>query len=176
VSGRSIVAVANDTVAILAVCREIGMSVPGDVPHGRSVKVYCPFGPVYHVDHGVETAFRVYPHSNSAFCFAGCGYFSPVRLFADARDLNRQEAARQLLDLAGYKPVDLAAAWEHVQSPERYVDQSSLAEALKVGASSVRPARRRRADEVPGAAAPGEVGGGREPVARSREDGHEANT
>lgn len=129
---RSVVAVANERVSIIAVCREIGVSLPDGVPEQRSVKVHCPFGAFYHADGGMETALRVYPSTNSAYCFAGCGYFSPVWLFAQARDLSSREAALQLLDGIGYRPLDLIAQWDQAREPTEAIDKDSLSEALKV--------------------------------------------
>jgi hypothetical protein len=138
VRDRSVVAVANEMVNITVVCHEIGVAIP-EIAEGKSAKVHCPFGAVYHSDHGMETAFRVYPSTNSAFCFAGCGYFSPVYLYAQAFDITTMESATRLLDLIGYKPLSLVDAWAKVSAPPERIDQSSLAEALKVYCSRIDP-------------------------------------
>jgi hypothetical protein len=138
VSGRvgsaragSVVSVAREQVSILTVCRLVGMSVP-DSFQGGSVKVSCPFGWVNHPDGGHESAFRIYPSSNSAWCFVCQEYYDSPKLYAAVRDITREEAAVVLLDEVGYKPLDLAHLWEQVSRPPVVLDTSSLAEALKV--------------------------------------------
>lgn len=145
--GRSLVGVANEQVSILFVASAVGCSVPSEVP-GKSVKVFCPFG-VHHADLGQETAFRIYTESNSAYCFAGCGFYTPVRLYAQAFDLQPQDAAVSLLDLVGYRPLDLAHLWEKVASREPEPDTSALAEALKVWCGSQHPGWGERQFEEP---------------------------
>lgn len=63
---RSLVQVANDEISIIGVARMLGCHV-GDVIDVKSVKVHCPFG-FLHPDGGMETAFRIYPGTNSAYC------------------------------------------------------------------------------------------------------------
>ena len=60
---RSVVALANENVPILFVCRLISMDVPDDI-YGHSVKVVCPFAWAYHSDQGQEASFRIYPQTN----------------------------------------------------------------------------------------------------------------
>lgn len=130
-------AVANDLVPIATACQLIGMEIPEI--YGRSVKVRCPFGAVYHSDGGVDPAMRVYPDTNHAFCFAGCGAFSPVWLVRQAWGIDSQTAAAELLDRIGHKPVSLAQAWADVVSHEEPPDTVLLAEALKTYCARVVP-------------------------------------
>jgi hypothetical protein len=66
-------------------------------------KVYCPFG-MFHRDGGVDRALRVYPQSNTAYCFAGCGFIDPIRLFRLTYDLSPLEAAKRLVETYGEAP------------------------------------------------------------------------
>lgn len=129
---RSAVSIANDKVPIVLACRWIGMNIDDDIAYGRSsVKVHCPFGAVYHSDQGVEPSFRIYPDSNSAYCFACSTYYSPVWLVAMAWDVQPAEVAVALLERIGVKPVSLADAWAKAAEREVAPDHSLLSEALK---------------------------------------------
>lgn len=131
VKTRSPISIANEKVDIRTVCELIGMFVP-EIPDGKSVKLHCPFGSVYHRDQGVETAFRVYPSTNSCFCFACNEYFSPVGLAAKAWDLTFDAAADRLLEEIGYKPPSAEEAWNRLTNKqEATVDPTMLSVALK---------------------------------------------
>lgn len=133
------VAVANEMVAITTACRFVGMHVPDDIDYGRSMKVRCPFGEVYHSDSGAEAAMRVYIETNSAFCFR-CGVsYSPVKLAAQAWDLSFKDAAVELLERIGHKPVSLADAWLHASTRDTAPDRTMLGEALKMFCARVAP-------------------------------------
>jgi hypothetical protein len=136
---RSAVAIANEVVRIESVCQWIGVDLP-DVS-GRSVKVHCPFGVVYHVDHGAESAFRVYPDTNSAYCFACGTAYRPVSLAAQAwdRDGDRQGVALDLLDRVGFRPSSLAEEWTQVSTREPEIDRAALGLALQVFGERVSP-------------------------------------
>lgn len=136
---RSPVAIANDIVPIITACKLIGMSLPEDVGYRRSTKLYCPFGELYHVDQGVDRAFRIYIDSNSAFCFAGCGFFTPVSLAALAWDLDHWTAATEILDRVGHRPLSLAEAWAKASRWEEPPDDTSLREALQTYCRRVCP-------------------------------------
>lgn len=128
---------ANTQVPITLVCRKLGTWVP-DFDE-KSIKTYCPFGRFYHSDGGTTPAFRVYPGTNSVFCFAGCGYFSCVTLWASARDVHYEEAARVLLDLIGYRPRTLTEQWQDALEANTGVDQESLTEALRTWCATQTP-------------------------------------
>jgi len=139
VSRANPVALADEQVAIAAACRMIGMRVPESVDMGRPVKVHCPFGEVYHRDHGTETAFRIYPDSNHAYCFA-CGQrYGPVKLVALAWGISYRQAAAELLERAGIKPATMADLWAEVAHHEPAPDTTMLAEALKTYCQRVAP-------------------------------------
>lgn len=132
------IALANDKVGIDAVCRSLGMYLP-DYAVLSSYKTYCPFGAMYHADGGDSKAFRLYPESNTAFCFAGCGHFTPVRLTAFALDLSDSEAAQKLLDEVGYVEETIETKWAKLLEEDRTVDTDLLAEALKTYCSRIDP-------------------------------------
>lgn len=132
-----VVDLANEHVAILDVCRWVGMHVPSEVP--RSLKVRCPFGELAHSDHGVAPAFRIYPDTESAFCFV-CGFFSPVWLAASVWGVTSREAATMLLDRIGYKPLSLSALWsEVVVAAEPPADTTYLGLALRTYCDRINP-------------------------------------
>ncbi len=138
------VTVANENVSITMVCRLVGMDIPEDLAYGRNVKVWCPFGDVYHTDGGDEAAMRIYVESNSVYCFAGCGYFTPVSLAAHAWDLTRRAAARELLDRAGIVTAAPASVWQAALPHDEPVDHTLLAEALKTFCRRTVPGWERR--------------------------------
>ena len=130
---------ADEQVSIATACRLIGMQVPDAVDMGRPVKVRCPFGEIYHRDGGAETAFRIYPGSNHAYCFA-CGQrYGPVRLVAAAWGISTRQAAVELLDRSGIKPVTLADLWAEVAERTLRPDTTMLAEALKTYCARIDP-------------------------------------
>ncbi len=136
---RNPVALADEQVPITTACRLIGMYVPEAVDMGRSVKLRCPFGEIYHRDHGVEAAFRVYPESNHAWCFSCGQHYGPTRLVAQAWGISRLQAAAELLERAGIKPATLADLWAEVAHHEPAPDTTMLAEALKTFCRRVDP-------------------------------------
>jgi hypothetical protein len=115
------------------------MQLPEDVGSGRSRKVRCPFGDLYHSDGGVSAAMRIYPQSNTAYCFSCATHFTPVSLAAKAMDVDRRTAALRLLDDIGYRPLSLAAAWSHALRREPAPDKMLLAEALKTYCRRIDP-------------------------------------
>ncbi len=136
---RSPITLANEQVSIMLACSLIGMAVPEDVSYGRSVKVRCPFGEIYHRDGGLDPSFRIYPESNHAYCFACAMGYSPVWLVAQAWGITARQAAAELLERAGIKPVSLADAWAAVAAPDNLPDVTLLAEALKTYCARIAP-------------------------------------
>lgn len=124
---KSLIEEADERVSIVKVCRLIDMNVP----EGGYGKHRCPFGDVNHSDGGVEPSFRIYTETNSAYCFACRKYFSPVHLYAEAKDKRRSQAALDLLEFIGWKPVSRAQRWAEIIAPEVTVDLSMLALALR---------------------------------------------
>lgn len=104
-----------------------------------SMKIYCPWGNISHADGGNTRSMRVYTSSNSAWCFAGCGYFDPVRLVADHFEFDRAEAAEWMLREIGYVHPDYESVWESLMQETPKVDTASLAAALKVACSRMHP-------------------------------------
>lgn len=124
------IAIANEQVSIIKACNMIGMDIPDFSL--SSLKVYCPFGHLYHADEGRSRAMRIYPATNSAYCFAGCGYLSPVKLIAIDRDSSEQDAAEWLLEQIGWVPPDYVSQWEALTQTEfPQVNTVDLGEALK---------------------------------------------
>ena len=133
------VTVANEQVPIATALRMLGVELPEDFAMGRSRKVCCPFGEVYHSDHGVSPAMRVYPETNSAWCFSCSVYYTPVKVISQAMDVSFAVAATRLLDHIGYRPLDLAQAWRHASDFEPEPDKALLADALKTYCRRVCP-------------------------------------
>jgi hypothetical protein len=133
---KSLVEIANEEVSIFDACRMTGMDLP-DFEFG-SQKLYCPFGHLYHADEGMSKAFRVYPSSNSAYCFACVKYFSPVSITALDKDLSLEDAAELLLERNGYVPPDTDSRWAASADVET-VNADYLAEALKVACERMDP-------------------------------------
>ena len=127
---------ANEKVTITTAFSIIGAEVNH---YATSTKHYCPFGHIYHADGGSSKALRVYPETNSAWCFAGCGYFNPVKLIAMDKDISEEASAEFLLDFIGYVPPDYESTWDAMMSESPKVDTSALAEALKLACSRVSP-------------------------------------
>lgn len=133
----SAVELANARMTIIQACAEVGVDVP-DFSTG-SIKTYCPFGQVFHSDGGWSKAFRVYPASNSAHCFAGCGFFTPVKLIARANNWSDAEAAQVILEKTNYVPPDYASQWEALTQSGEAIDLDGLGEALKVACARMDP-------------------------------------
>lgn len=136
---ESRITLANDSTDIISVCRVIGMSVP-DFAYVASMKLYCPFGEVSHADGGQSKAFRVYPETNSSYCFACGEAFSPVKLLATARDITPTEAADVLLEIAGVAEEKTDERWAQlIASQEPPVNTAELSEALKIFCARIEP-------------------------------------
>jgi hypothetical protein len=136
---QSLIEVANDQVSMTVVCHRVGISLPDYIPEGRSFKVFCPFGSVSHGDGGQEEALRIYPDTNSGYCFACSSWYGPVKLWALSKDIPQQEAAEELLQSIGWRPPDPFEAIEAAMAYVKPMDQSSLAEALKTFCSRISP-------------------------------------
>jgi hypothetical protein len=135
---KSLIEEADQRVPIVLVCTLIKMDLE-DGLEGRSVKTYCPFGRFFHSDGGVEPAFRIYPDSNSAYCFSCRKYFTPTTLASDAWDIPKKEAAKDLLDRVGYKTLTDEEIWAGVQEQPPEPDKSVLGLALRVYCQRVDP-------------------------------------
>jgi hypothetical protein len=65
---------------------------------GRPYKAFCPSGSSYHSDGGLQAALRVYPDTNTGYCFLCSWFVTPVKLVAVAKDITEPEALALLLD------------------------------------------------------------------------------
>lgn len=126
----SVIQLANERMSIIDACNELGMDV-FDFSIA-SLKTYCPFGHIAHDDEGRTKAFRIYPATNSAWCFACQAYYTPVKLIAMDKDISEEAAAQWILETTGYVAPDYQARWEAVTTPEETVDTDALAETLKL--------------------------------------------
>jgi len=135
VKHRNIIALADERVPITTVLGMLGISV--DIDTRR--KFPCPFGNIYHSDGGTAAAMRVYPDSNSCYCFSCSAYYTPVMLAARALDMPRQATAVHLLDRIGYRGMDLAAVWREAREYQPPPDKAMLADALKTYCRRVAP-------------------------------------
>lgn len=102
-------------------------------------KTFCPFG-FEHSDFGLEKAFRVYPDSNSSFCFAEHGSMNNVRLLQMHEGISAKKAARKLL--VHYGLMDTFDWRKHFQeiaeqrAEQTAISTASLVEALHLALSS----------------------------------------
>lgn len=90
--------IVNEQVSIIPILLQMGIDVP-DSSSGSSWKTNCPFEEFYHIDGGRAKSLRVYFGTNSAYCFAGCGYFTPVTLYSMKTGLTKSEAALMLMQM-----------------------------------------------------------------------------
>ena len=117
-------------------CRWAGVEVPGDVT-GSGYKTYCPFGEYAHDDGGTQPAFRVY--ADHGYCFACQEHFSPVKLCALAWDCTTEEAARQMLEMAGIADPDYRQQWQSLVDCSQPPDLDGLAAALRAFCARTDP-------------------------------------
>lgn len=130
-----VVTVANEKVPITTVLSMLGV----EVFDGSNRKIRCPFGKVYHSDGGIDPAMRVYPETNSCYCFSCTQYFTPVGIASQALDMGLRDTAEMLLDRIGHRPLDPVKAWEQASKYEPAPDTAMLAEALKTYCRRISP-------------------------------------
>lgn len=123
--------IANEKVFIGSVLLQMGVDVP-DSSSGASWKANCPFEDFYHIDRGRSKSLRVYFATNSAFCFAGCGYLTPVTLYALKTGLSRSEAAMLLLQANGLELPSIDDEIETLLAIKSSISKASLREALQI--------------------------------------------
>jgi hypothetical protein len=126
-SRKSTIDVANEEVSIYSVCDIVGIDYSSY--YGNTAKLYCPFGHITHMDGGQTRAFRIYPDTNSAYCFACSQYFDSVGLFAAFSDMTREESAVTLLEGIGWQEETFEEKWERLTEEVRY-DTSEVVTAL----------------------------------------------
>jgi hypothetical protein len=134
---KSVIELANERMTIVDACNELGMDIYDFSI--SSLKVYCPFGHLYHSDGGTSKAMRIYPATNSAWCFAGCGYFTPVKLLSLDKGISEEEAAESILETTKYIPPDYESRWEALVTAETPMDTDALSDALKVACARLDP-------------------------------------
>lgn len=133
----SIITLANERMSIIDACNELGMDVFDFSV--ASLKVHCPFEQISHADGGQSKAMRIYPGTNSAWCFACQQYFTPVKLIAMDRDVTELEAAQYILDKTNYVTPDYVSRWEALTQETYELNTDDLAEALKVACARMTP-------------------------------------
>lgn len=119
--------IANEIMTIDEACIAIGM---GDV--SGMAKAYCPFGPVFHSDGGRERAFKIYPQTNSAYCFACQRRYDPVSLVATEQDISYVAAAEWILEEKKWVAPDYESQWDALTTRPTPVDYEGLQAALKL--------------------------------------------
>lgn len=100
-------------------------------------KLHCPFGHINHSDGGQEKSLRLYAATNSAFCFASCGFLNPVRVFSIAYDLKSSTAAYRVLEASGHKMPSIQERWDLAGVVDSSIDLESLQQSLIVFCRSV---------------------------------------
>jgi len=105
------------------------------VPHYESVspKLQCPYVGLFHNN---PKTLRIYPETNSAWCFSCREYMTPVSLIMAFKGLDESDACQWVKERVGYQPPDPEQVWESLVSEGGLeLDTSYLAEALKVACS-----------------------------------------
>lgn len=124
---RRLVEAVNAEVSLVRVISDEGHPIHGP-DQARSIKQHCPWGWT-HADGGDEKAFRVYG-TNTAFCFAGCGYVDPIIFAMKQWDLPRLQAAKELALRYDVQAGDLDSAIEALQR-DQGVAPVELVDALR---------------------------------------------
>lgn len=126
---------ANSLMGIVRGARFVGTEMP-DTP--GNMKLYCPFGHLFHRDGGREKALRIYEATNSAYCFACGEYYDAVKFISLYKDLSRDEATEFILDYVGYTPPDIDSQWAEVTKEEEF-NTDSLVDALALACERFDP-------------------------------------
>jgi hypothetical protein len=123
---------ANEEASIFDVMKDFcAIEVPEG---GRSYKTFCPFQ-VEH-PHALDKNFRVYPATNTAYCFEMHGLLRPVRIVQLQRDVKATKAAVSILERYGLmKPRKYGARFnemlvEREQQIPELGEMSYIVEAL----------------------------------------------
>jgi len=132
----SFVTEANERVSIYDAHALIGDPIP-DYGMSASAKLHCPFEDVFHVDSG--KSYRVYPMTNSSYCFACAQRFSPVLLVQMYFELEPEDAARKLLDTIGWIEPTIENRWDTIVNPIVEIDHDALKSTLEVYCQRLDP-------------------------------------
>lgn len=135
-SSKSVVDIANEEVDIYKVLQMVGVDAYG--LYGNNSKIYCPFGPITHMDGGQTRAMRVYLDTGSLYCFACQKYFNPVILWSEYSGLSYEESAEFLLESQGWKPETYESRWDKLTKKRKF-DTSELQNALDLYCLSIHP-------------------------------------
>jgi hypothetical protein len=133
---KSIVDTVNDQVPITSILIKMGIDVP-DSSSGSSWKTNCPFEEFYHIDGGRAKSLRVYFGTNSAYCFAGCGYLTPVSLYAMKTGLSRAEAASMLMQENALALPSFDDELQSLTNSGATISKASLRESLQIFCQTV---------------------------------------
>lgn len=134
----NLIDIANTRISIHYVCRLVGVDIPDYGKESKSYKVKCMNGELYHSDGGDDPSMRVYSDTNTAFCFRCQTSFTPVWMFASFHGITSRQAAKDLLDLTGYKTKTMKEQLEELYNKTLPPpDLPALATALKVYCSRV---------------------------------------
>ena len=136
IMAKSLIETANEYVSISVVFNWLKIDVP-ESQSGTTFKVHCPFEEFYHIDQGRQKSLRVYYSTNSAFCFAGCGYMTPVSLFSQKTGLTNVESASFLLSKQGYDLPSLEQDMIILANQPTTINYSSLRQALQFYCSRI---------------------------------------
>lgn len=131
---ESPIKLANELMTIYEACIEVGM---GDV--SGMAKTYCPFGSVFHADGGRSRAFKVYPETNSSYCFACQKVYDPVGLIATEKDISYRAAAELILEMKAYVSPDYETRWDALTQETVQVDVEALQDALRIACARMVP-------------------------------------
>lgn len=101
-----------------------------------SPKLNCPYSTVY--AHS-SRSLRIYPHTNSAWCFSCSERMTPLTLIMAFKEYTEEEAVAWIKAEVGYTEPDPEEAWDALMSQEDEFDPSSLADALKMACSRMAP-------------------------------------
>jgi hypothetical protein len=140
VAHSPLVALANEQVSIMEVCRQVGLEVPDEVVLGRaSLKLYCPLADIEHKDGGRESSFRIYADTNTAYCFYCQRLFTPVFLYSLYHGVPSKRAAEALLESINYRHPVLEFKQDLLSTIEKAPDCDSLREALQLYCGRICP-------------------------------------
>lgn len=126
---ESAIEIANRLVPLWKVLQLTSVHVP-DFSHGKSVKARCPYADMYHLTEDASKSMRVYPESNTGYCYMGCGVLTPVSVHARINGISYKAAAFRLLDLVGHKLKTLDEKWNDAVRSEPVFNREGYRDAL----------------------------------------------
>lgn len=119
---------ANEKVDILEVAKMLGIKVYDNA--NLSIKYHCPFEAILHSDDGQQKTLQFYSDGRG-WCFRCQQMYTPVSLWALSHDLTPLKAAKELLDLIGYRRQSTSELWAELEAAKEIrPDRASLGQAL----------------------------------------------